>query len=211
MSSRRRAAPEPADVQEHQSSWSIKNPIPIILLFVLLTVAGIAGFMKMRINNNPDIDFPLVTVTAVQPGAAPVGDGTPGHAPDRGRDGRPQRRAPASPPTIGDGVSSTIIEFELGTDLEKRHQRRAQRREPLRVGLPGDMQEPVVQRIDITGDALVTYVVRSPTMTPEQISWFVDNTVGQDAAGHPGRRRGQSRRRREPRDRVELDPDRLAA
>jgi hypothetical protein len=39
------------------------------------------------------------------------------------------------------------------------------------------MQEPSVQRIDITGDALITWVVRSPTMTPEEISWFVDNDV----------------------------------
>ena len=43
--------------------------------------------------------------------------------------------------------------------------------------LPQDMQEPGVQRIDITGDALITWVVRSATMTPEEISWFVDNVV----------------------------------
>ena len=52
------------------SSWAIKNPIPIILLFTLLTLAGIVGFSSMRINNNPDIDFPLVNVVAARPGAA---------------------------------------------------------------------------------------------------------------------------------------------
>lgn len=40
------------------SSWAIKNPIPIILLFLLLTLGGVVGFMGMRINQNPDIDFP---------------------------------------------------------------------------------------------------------------------------------------------------------
>ena len=54
------------------SSWAIKNPIPIILLFLLLTLGGINGFMGMRINNNPDIDFPLISVTAIRPGAAPA-------------------------------------------------------------------------------------------------------------------------------------------
>ena len=49
------------------SSWAIKNPIPIILLFVLLTLGGVVGFAGMRINNNPDIDFPLVAVTAARP------------------------------------------------------------------------------------------------------------------------------------------------
>ena len=54
------------------SSWSIKNPIPIILLFIILTLAGSISFAGMRINNNPDIDFPLVAVSAARPGAAPA-------------------------------------------------------------------------------------------------------------------------------------------
>ena len=53
------------------SAWSIRNPIPVVLLFIILTLAGVVGFMSMRINNNPDIEFPLVSVTAVRPGAAP--------------------------------------------------------------------------------------------------------------------------------------------
>ena len=40
-----------------------------------------------------------------------------------------------------------------------------------RGDLPQDMQEPTVQRIDITGDSLITYVVQSPTMSPEQLSF----------------------------------------
>ena len=54
------------------SSWSIKNPIPVILLFIILTLAGTISFTGMRINNNPDIDFPLVQVSAGRPGAAPA-------------------------------------------------------------------------------------------------------------------------------------------
>ena len=53
------------------SSWAIRNPIPIVLMFALLTIAGWISFSGMRINNNPDIDFPIVAVTAVRPGAAP--------------------------------------------------------------------------------------------------------------------------------------------
>ncbi|MDW4677778.1 efflux RND transporter permease subunit, partial [Escherichia coli] len=54
------------------SSWSIKNPIPAILLFILLTVVGLMGFSGMKIQNFPDIDLPTVTVTASLPGAAPA-------------------------------------------------------------------------------------------------------------------------------------------
>ena len=58
------------------SAWSIRNPVPTILLFVVLTVAGIAGFLQMRINNFPDIDFPVVVVTATQPGDVSVAPAT---------------------------------------------------------------------------------------------------------------------------------------
>ena len=54
------------------SSWSIRNPIPAILFFVLLTLAGIMAFKAMKIQQFMDIDLPTVTVTASLPGAAPA-------------------------------------------------------------------------------------------------------------------------------------------
>lgn len=53
------------------SAWSIRNPVPALVLFAMLTIAGIVSFSRMQVNNNPDIDFPVVIVTVSQPGAAP--------------------------------------------------------------------------------------------------------------------------------------------
>ncbi len=192
------------------SSWSIRNPIPVILLFVLLTLGGIVGFAGMRINNNPDIDFPLVAVTAVRPGAAPaemevqvtrlIEDSIAGLSGVR-----------HIYSNVADGVSSTTIEFELSTDTERATNDVRNAMSGLRASLPQDMQEPAVQRIDITGDSLITYVVRSPTMTPEEISWFVDNTISRNllalgGVGEVNRSGGVDREIR-----VELDPQRLGA
>jgi hydrophobe/amphiphile efflux-1 (HAE1) family protein len=192
------------------SSWAIKNPIPIILLFLLLTLAGVTGFMGMRINNNPDIDFPLVSVTAARPGAAPaemevqvtrvIEDSIAGLSGVR-----------HIYSNVTDGVSSTTIEFELGTDTERATNDVRNAMSGVRGSLPQDMQEPTVQRIDITGDALITYVVRSPTMSPEQISWFIDNEMSRallalGGVGEVNRSGGVDREIR-----VELDPVRLAS
>lgn len=192
------------------SSWSIRNPIPIILMFVLLTLAGVNGFMGMRINNNPDIDFPLVHVYAGRPGAAPsemevqvtrlIEDSLSGLSGVRHINS-----------TISDGASQTVIEFELGTDTERATNDVRNAMSGLRADLPQDMQEPSVQRIDITGDSLITWVVRSSTMTPEEISWFIDNEVSRSllsisGVGEVNRSGGVDREIR-----VELDPDRLAA
>jgi HAE1 family hydrophobic/amphiphilic exporter-1 len=192
------------------SSWAIKNPIPIILLFLLLTLGGVVGFMGMRINSNPDIDFPLVSVTAARPGSAPaemevqvtrlIEDSLAGLSGVRHINSN-----------ISDGVSTTVIEFELGTDTDRATNDVRNAMTGLRASLPQDMQEPAVQRIDITGDALITYVVRSPTMTPEQISWFIDNEMSRallalGGVGQVNRSGGVDREMR-----VELDPQRLAA
>jgi HAE1 family hydrophobic/amphiphilic exporter-1 len=192
------------------SSWAIKNPIPVIMLFVLLCFAGIAGFKSMRINNNPDVDLPFVVVTAVRPGAAPqeletqvtrlIEDSIAGLG---------QVRHINS--TVVDGASTTFIEFELGVDHERVTNDVRNAMSNLRGSLPQDMQEPIVTRIDISGDPLITYVVKAPTLTPEQRSWFVDNDVSRALLAIKGvrevNRQGGVSREIE----IALDPDRLAA
>ena len=53
------------------STWSIKNPIPAVMLFFLLTVMGLYSFSSMKIQQFPDIELPTVLVTASLPGASP--------------------------------------------------------------------------------------------------------------------------------------------
>ena len=54
------------------SAWSIKNPIPAVMLFVLLTLAGIYSFNAMKVQQFPDLELPTVSVSASLPGAAPA-------------------------------------------------------------------------------------------------------------------------------------------
>ncbi len=53
------------------SSWSIRNPIPAVMVFVLLSVAGLIAFGSMKVQNFPDLDLPTITVSASLPGASP--------------------------------------------------------------------------------------------------------------------------------------------
>ncbi|WGM40431.1 efflux RND transporter permease subunit [Caulobacter sp. NIBR1757] len=192
------------------SAWSIKHPIPVVLLFIILTLAGVQGFLQMRVNNFPDIDFPLVVVAAGQPGAAPpelesqvtriIEDAL------TGLNGVRHVRS-----TVGDGVSNTSVEFEIGVDLERATNDVRNAVASVRADLPQDIPEPIVQRIDISGQPLITYVVRSGSLNPEQLSWFVDNDVSKRLLAIPGiaqvtREGGVSREIR-----VELDPRKLAA
>ena len=192
------------------SRWAILNPIPVILLFLLLTLSGIVGFSSMRINDNPDVDLPLVVVNASRPGAAPTELETQvTRLIEDSIAGLGQVRHISS--TVGDGFSSTFIEFELGVDHERVTNDVRNAMANLQSALPQDMQIPNVTRIDISGDDLITYVVQAPTLTPEQRSWFVDHDVSRallaiKGVGEVNRRGGVDREIQ-----VALDPDRLAA
>jgi multidrug efflux pump subunit AcrB len=54
------------------STWSIKNPIAAVMLFVMLTFAGVLSFNAMKVQQFPDLDLPTVVVSASLPGAAPA-------------------------------------------------------------------------------------------------------------------------------------------
>jgi len=192
------------------SSWSIRNPVPTLLLFLVLTLAGMFGFSSMRVNNFPDVDFPMVVVSAAEPGAAPAEVETQvTRILEDALTGLSGVRHIRS--TVADGMSVTYIEFEVGADLERATNdvRNAVGRS--RSLLPGDIPEPVVQRIDATGNPLITYVVRAPGLNPEQVSWFVDNDVSKALLAIPGlasvgREGGVTREIS-----VQLDPRRMAS
>ena len=54
------------------SAWAIRNPMPPIVLFLALTIAGVLAFMRMDVNDEPDIEWPVAIVVIAQPGAAPT-------------------------------------------------------------------------------------------------------------------------------------------
>ena len=53
------------------SAWSIRNPVPVVAMFLCLAYAGAVGYSNLRVNSMPDIQFPTVTVSVAQKGASP--------------------------------------------------------------------------------------------------------------------------------------------
>jgi HAE1 family hydrophobic/amphiphilic exporter-1 len=192
------------------SSWSIKNPIPIVLLFVVLTIMGLVGYANLRVNQFPDIDYPFVVVTVVEPGAAPTEMETQvTRLVEDSLAGIGQVKHINS--TVVEGASTTVVEFQIGVDLEKATNDVRNSVSTVRVNLPADVQDPIVQRIETSGQPIVYYVVRAPKLNPEELSWFIDNDVAKQLLGVKGvaevDRQGGVNREIE----IKLDPNKLAA
>ncbi|MEI5676700.1 MULTISPECIES: efflux RND transporter permease subunit [unclassified Mesorhizobium] len=192
------------------SSWSIRNPVPTIVLFLSLTIAGLYGFMQLRTNNMPDIDLPTVTVTVSQSGAAP--------SEMEVQVARVIENTVASlegvddvSTSISEGSSTTTIQFTLDTDPETATNDVRNAVSTVQSSLPAGATEPVVSKVNASGSSVLTFVVDAPAMSPDALSWYVDNDVAKVLLGVDGvskitRSGGVDRVIR-----VELDPDRLAA
>ena len=192
------------------SSWSIKNPIPPIVLFVMLTLAGIVSFRSMNINNQPDVDFPAAQISVSQPGAAPTEMETQVtqriEAAVRGVNGVDEITS-----RVSEGQSNTQVQFTIGTPIDRAVNDVRDAVANIRSDLPQGILQPQVQRIDISGGPIAYMSVQAVDMTLEQLSWFVDNTVAKRLLAVPGmaqvrRSGGVSREIR-----VILDPGRMQA
>jgi multidrug efflux pump subunit AcrB len=191
-------------------TWSIRNPVPVIVLFFGLTLAGLLSFPKLGVQDRPDIEFPSVIVTVTYAGVAPTQM--------ESEITRKVEDAVATisgieqmTSTVDEGTSTTNIEFHFGTDLSAALDDVRDALTRIRSDLPPDANEPIVSRANTAGGALVTWSVSSDNMSDTELSWFVDLVVTRELSSVPGmgkitRVGGVSREIR-----VDLDPDRMAS
>jgi len=192
------------------SAWSIRNPVVPIVLFVGLTLAGIVSFMRMEVQNQPDIEFPLVIASISQPGAAPTEIETQitqrVESAVRSIDGV---RTISS--TASEGSSSTMVEFQIGTDINQAVNAVKNAIDQIRGELPDGIMEPFVQKETTAGEPLAYFAVQASDMTMEQLSWFVDDTIAKRLMAISGMGKVERNGGVDREIRVILDPARMQA
>ena len=192
------------------SAWSIRHPVPSLVLFLVLMVLGVMSFRELPVTRFPNIDVPIVQARIYQSGAAPseletqvtkrVEDAIAG-----------VNGVKHITSAITEGSSVTTVEFRLEIDPDRALNDVKDAVQRIRTDLPRTIEEPVVTRVEIEGLPVVTYSARAPAMTPEELSWFVDDTLVRLLQGVKGvsevkRMGGVTREIR-----INLDPDRLLA
>lgn len=192
------------------SSWSIKNPIPAIMLFVLLTFAGMLSFQAMKVQNFPDIDLPTVSVSAALPSAAPGQLET-----------EVARKIENSIATlqglkhiytkVADGSVSITAEFRLEKPVQEAVDDVRSAVARVRADLPGDLRDPIINKVELANQPVLAFTIASARMDEEALSWFVDDTVTRRLLAVPGvgavNRVGGVTREVQ----VALDPERMQA
>ena len=190
------------------SSWAIKRPLIPIVIFVGLVITGLISFARLPVNGMPNVNIPVVNVSVFLPGASPTeiesqittrvetalaGIGSIKHITS----------------TVNDSVSSTKIEFQLGTDINQALSKVRDQMIGIRPLLPKGAEEPMIQSIDADVVPILTFAVDAPQRSIEQTSLLVDTKVSRTLLGLKGvakvlRQGGASREVS-----IELDPLKL--
>lgn len=190
------------------SAWAIRRPIPPILLMIILSLLGLVAFFNMNIDQSPNVDVPLVLVSVSESGAATAE-----------LEAQVTRLVENAIANIGgvkhigsavrDSLSRTQIEFNLDVPTDRAVEDVRNAVSKIRPELPANIDEPVVERVNITNADVVAFAVGSSSMTDTELGWFVDNQVSRAMLTLPGVggvvRSGGSTRELV----IELDPDRL--
>ncbi|MFN3375086.1 MAG: efflux RND transporter permease subunit [Burkholderiaceae bacterium] len=166
------------------SAWSIRNPIPALMLFVLLTFGGLLSFKAMKVQNFPDIDLPTISVTVALPGASPTQ-----------LENDVARKIENSIATlqgvkhiytkVQDGGATITAEFRLEKPTQEALDDVRSAVSRVRGDLPGDVRDPIVSKMDLAAQPVLAFTIRSvpaspgapPRLDDEALSWFVDNDV----------------------------------
>ncbi|QIR84313.1 efflux RND transporter permease subunit [Paracoccus sp. AK26] len=192
------------------ATLSIRHPVPPVAIFLVLLIVGLYSFNRLPVTAMPNIDLPLVQVTINQPGAAP--------SELTSQVIQPVEDSIASvtgvrhiTSTATDSAAVIVVEFELETNSDRAVNDVKDAVSNVRQQLPESINEPLVQRLDVTGMPILTYAVSDPTQSLESLSKFVDDVIGRelstvDGVGKTSRIGGAAREIK-----VELDPDRLLA
>jgi multidrug efflux pump subunit AcrB len=167
------------------SAWCIRNPIASIMFFVMLCFAGVLGYQNMKVQNFPDLDVPNIIITASLPGGSP--------AQLEAEVARKIENAIAGIQglkniytQVQDGVVSITAEFRLEKTTQEALDETRSAVQQVRSDLPADLRDPVVNKLNISGGAVLAYTLRIPSMDDEALSWFVDNTLSRRLLAVPG-------------------------
>ena len=190
------------------SSWAIKRPLIPIVVFLGLVIAGLMSFARLPVNGMPNVNIPVVNVSVFLPGASPTeiesqittrvetavaGIGGIKHITS----------------TINESVSSTQIEFQLGTDINQVLSKVRDQMIGIRPLFPRGAEEPIIQSIDADVVPILTFAVESPQRSIEEASWLVDTKISRALLAVKGIAKVQRQGGVGREVRIELDPVKL--
>ncbi|MGE0000791.1 MAG: efflux RND transporter permease subunit [Fimbriimonadaceae bacterium] len=164
---------------------AILRPVLVWMGVAVIVLAGILSYVAMRKEQNPDVQFGVVTVSTIYPGAGaeeinnlvtrPLEEAVSGVTGLQEVTGSSQ-----------EGVSTVVMQFELGTDMDAALNEVRSRVDQSVGALPREIEKPVVSKADTSSDPVMTIALKSKSLSNREIRELADRKLRDLFARLPG-------------------------
>jgi HAE1 family hydrophobic/amphiphilic exporter-1 len=158
------------------SDFAIKKPIATIVLIISLMALGLLALSKLKVNQNPDVEVPILVVSIPYPGASPETSEreivNKLERPFQAVAGVTEVRA-----TAGEGQATFVLQFDFKKNLIEAADDVRNAISSVRYNLPQEMREPVLQRVDPSAQPIMQVSLESPTLTHAELSRIAEDQL----------------------------------
>ncbi|MFL6710005.1 MAG: efflux RND transporter permease subunit, partial [Massilia sp.] len=167
------------------SDFSIKRPIPTIVLILAMMCLGLMALKKLRVNQAPDVDIPLIVVTVPYPGASP-------DTVEREIINRLEKSMQSITgvtkvsSTASEGSAQIWMEFNFSRNLIEAADDVRNAIAAVRYKLPTEMREPILRRFDPSAQPIMTLALSSTSQSHAEISRLAEDQLSDRFRGIDG-------------------------
>ncbi len=155
---------------------SVRQPVFATMMMVALAVLGLTSYQQLKVDQFPDVEFPLVTVTTLYPGASP-------ETVEREVTKRIEEAVntvegvKTIESTSQEGLSNIVVIFHIGNSTQVAAQDIRGKVAAIRGQLPREIEEPIVQRIDPAAMPVISVAVDAPGLSPQAATDLAEKLV----------------------------------
>ncbi|MCH7904712.1 MAG: efflux RND transporter permease subunit [Armatimonadetes bacterium] len=164
---------------------AIERPVFILMVMVLIVMIGIMGYRSMRLEENPDVSFGMITVSTSYPGAgAEEVNNLLSREIEESISGVADLVEVTS--TSQEGVSVVVLQFEVGTDMDVALNDVRSKVDTILGELPDAALKPVIEKIDTTSEPILYFTIKSDTHNNRDLRDLAENVLKDRFARIPG-------------------------
>ncbi len=158
------------------SNFSIKRPIATIVLIIAMMCLGLLALKKLRVNQNPDVEVPVIVVAIPYPGASP-------ETVEREVINRIEKSLQSITgvteinATASEGQAQIVLQFTFTRNLIEASDDIRNAIAAVRYKLPLEMREPVLQRVDVSAQPIMQLSLSSKTQSHAAISRLAEDIL----------------------------------
>jgi HAE1 family hydrophobic/amphiphilic exporter-1 len=167
------------------SALSIKRPVFASVMMLALVILGLFAYRHLTIDEYPDVEIPVLTITTIYEGAPP--ESVEREVTRKIEEAiNPIQGVKHISSTSQEGISSIVAEFTLETRLNDAAQEARAKVSAIRGDLPDHIEEPVIQKLDFSAAPVVSLALRSDTLSAKELTTLVDKRIKRRVENTPG-------------------------